>query len=49
MEVLSDAGIETGVAESNSNEVNRQSTSQKLVFNCIVGLRDTFAKEDAKG
>ncbi|MET4207338.1 hypothetical protein ABIB95_002145 [Bradyrhizobium sp. LA2.1] len=28
---------------------NRQSTSQKLVFNCTVGLRDTFAKEYAKG
>ncbi|MET4423287.1 hypothetical protein ABIB87_005381 [Bradyrhizobium sp. JR18.2] len=47
--MLSDAGIEASVVESNSNEVNRQSTSQKLAFNRTVGLRDTFAQEDAKG
>ncbi|RZN33222.1 hypothetical protein CWO90_10640 [Bradyrhizobium sp. Leo121] len=60
MEVLSDARIEASVVESNSNEVmkferkgyfvrNRQSTSQKLVFNRTVGLRDTSAKEYARG
>ena len=60
LEVLSDARIEVSVAESNSNEVmqferqgyfvrDQDSTPDKLVFNRTIGLRDTFAKEVAKG
>src|SRR3954471_22153733 len=56
LEVLSDARIEAGVAESNSNEVmqferqgyfvrDKDSTPGKPVFNRTIGLRDTFAKE----
>ena len=60
LEVLPDARIEAGVAESNSNDVlqferqgyfvrDKDSTPDRLVFNRTVGLRDTFAKEVAKG
>ncbi len=60
LEVLSDARIEVGVAESNSNEVmqferqgyfvrDADSTPDKPVFTRTIGLRDTFAKEVAKG
>jgi glutaminyl-tRNA synthetase len=60
LEVLSDARVEVGVAESNSNEVmqferqgyfvrDRDSTPDKPVFTRTIGLRDTFAKEVAKG
>jgi glutaminyl-tRNA synthetase len=56
LEVLPDARIEAGVAESHSNEVvqferqgyfvrDRDSTPAKPVFNRTIGLRDTFAKE----
>ena len=56
LEVLPDARIEAGVAESKSNDViqfERQgyfvrdpdSTTAKPVFNRTIGLRDTFAKE----
>ena len=60
LEVLKDARIEPGIVESNSAEpmqFERQgyfvrdpdSTGDRLVFNRTVGLRDTFAKEVAKG
>ena len=60
LEVLPDARIEPAVAESNSTEpmqFERQgyfvrdtdSTPGKPVFNRTIGLRDTFAKEVAKG
>ncbi|WP_315779343.1 MULTISPECIES: glutamine--tRNA ligase/YqeY domain fusion protein [unclassified Bradyrhizobium] len=60
LEVLTDARIEPAIAESNSDEpmqFERQgyfvrdpdSTPDKLVFNRTIGLRDTFAKEVAKG
>ncbi|CCD93734.1 Glutaminyl-tRNA synthetase (Glutamine--tRNA ligase) (GlnRS) [Bradyrhizobium sp. ORS 375] len=60
LEVLTDARIEPAIAESNSAEpmqFERQgyfvrdadSTPDKLVFNRTIGLRDTFAKEVAKG
>jgi glutaminyl-tRNA synthetase len=60
LEVLPDARIEVSIAESNSNEVmqferqgyfvrDQDSTPDKLVFNRTIGLRDTFAKEVAKG
>src|SRR4029079_1102086 len=60
LEVLSDARIEVSVAESNSNEVrqferqgyfvrDQDSAPDRLVFNRTIGLRDTFAKEFAKG
>ncbi len=56
LEVLPDAQIEAGVAESNSNDVlqferqgyfvrDRNSTPERPVFNRTIGLRDTFAKE----
>jgi glutaminyl-tRNA synthetase len=56
LEVLPDARIEAGVAESNSNDVlqferqgyfvrDRDSTPARPVFNRTIGLRDTFAKE----
>ncbi|MGJ4893246.1 glutamine--tRNA ligase/YqeY domain fusion protein [Bradyrhizobium sp. HKCCYLRH3099] len=60
LEVLTDARIEPAIAESNSAEpmqFERQgyfvrdpdSTPDRLVFNRTIGLRDTFAKEVAKG
>jgi glutaminyl-tRNA synthetase len=60
LEVLSDARVEMAVAESNSSEPmqferqgyfvrDKDSTPDRLVFNRTVGLRDTFAKEVAKG
>jgi glutaminyl-tRNA synthetase len=60
LEVLKDARIEPAIVESNSAEpmqFERQgyfvrdpdSTGDRLVFNRTVGLRDTFAKEVAKG
>ncbi|WP_316229760.1 glutamine--tRNA ligase/YqeY domain fusion protein [Bradyrhizobium sp. SZCCHNR1051] len=60
LEVLTDALIEPAIAESNSDapmQFERQgyfvrdtdSTPDKLVFNRTIGLRDTFAKEVAKG
>jgi glutaminyl-tRNA synthetase len=58
--VLSDARVEIAVAGSNSPEPvqferqgyfvrDKDSTPDRLVFNRTVGLRDTFAKEVAKG
>src|SRR3954452_9730517 len=60
LEVLKDARIEPAIAESNSDApmqferqgyfvVDRDSTSDRLVFNRTIGLRDSFAKEVAKG
>ncbi len=60
LEVLKDARIEPAIAESNSDapmQFERQgyfvrdpdSTPDRLVFNRTIGLRDTFAKEVAKG
>jgi glutaminyl-tRNA synthetase len=60
LEVLKDARIEPAIVESNSAEpmqFERQgyfvrdpdSTGDRLVFNRTIGLRDTFAKEVAKG
>ncbi|MGJ4911688.1 glutamine--tRNA ligase/YqeY domain fusion protein [Bradyrhizobium sp. HKCCYLRH2015] len=60
LEVLTDARIEPAIAASNSDapmQFERQgyfvrdpdSTPDKLVFNRTIGLRDTFAKEVAKG
>ncbi|WP_213772504.1 glutamine--tRNA ligase/YqeY domain fusion protein [Bradyrhizobium sp. dw_78] len=60
LEILSDARIEPAIAEANSAEpmqFERQgyfvrdsdSTPDRPVFNRTIGLRDTFAKEVAKG
>jgi glutaminyl-tRNA synthetase len=60
LEVLSDARIEPGVAQSNSSDViqferqgyfvrDRDSTPDRPVFSRTIGLRDTFAKEVGKG
>ena len=60
LEILTDARIEPAIAETNSNDVmqferqgyfvrDKDSTPGKLVFNRTIGLRDTFAKEVAKG
>jgi glutaminyl-tRNA synthetase len=60
LEVLTDARIEAAIAESNSDAAmqferqgyfvrDRDSTPDRLVFNRAIGLRDTFAKEVAKG
>jgi glutaminyl-tRNA synthetase len=60
LEVLKDARIEAAIAESNSDaamQFERQgyfvrdpdSTADRPVFNRTIGLRDTFAKEVAKG
>jgi glutaminyl-tRNA synthetase len=60
LEVLEDARVEPDVAESNSAEVmqferqgyfvrDKDSTADRPVFNRTIGLRDTFAKEVAKG
>jgi glutaminyl-tRNA synthetase len=60
LEIIRDARIELAIAEANSPDVmqfERQgyfvrdpdSAPDKLVFNRTIGLRDTFAKEVAKG
>ncbi|QQO11519.1 glutamine--tRNA ligase/YqeY domain fusion protein [Bradyrhizobium diazoefficiens] len=60
LEILSDARIEASVAESNATEPmqferqgyfvrDKDSTPGKPVFSRTIGLRDTFAKEVAKG
>ncbi|MHC2279705.1 glutaminyl-tRNA synthetase [Bradyrhizobium diazoefficiens] len=60
LEILSEARIEASVAESNSTEPmqferqgyfvrDKDSTPGKPVFSRTIGLRDTFAKEVAKG
>jgi len=60
LEVLKDARVEPSLAESNLDtavQFERQgyfvrdagSTADRLVFNRTIGLRDTFAKEVAKG
>ncbi|HET7886604.1 MAG TPA: glutamine--tRNA ligase/YqeY domain fusion protein [Bradyrhizobium sp.] len=60
LEVLKDARIEPEVATSNSAEAmqferqgyfvrDKDSTAERPVFNRTIGLRDTFAKEVAKG
>ena len=60
LEVLNDARVEPALAESNTGaavQFERQgyfvrdpdSTAEQLVFNRTIGLRDTFAKEVAKG
>jgi glutaminyl-tRNA synthetase len=56
LEILTDARIEPAVARANSDEPmqferqgyftrDKDSTSECLVFNRTIGLRDTFAKE----
>src|ERR1700759_317405 len=60
LEILKDARVEPAIAMSNSAEPvqferqgyfvrDRDSAADRLVFNRTVGLRDTFAKEVAKG
>jgi glutaminyl-tRNA synthetase len=60
LEVLNEARVEPAIAETNSPDVmqferqgyfvrDRDSTPERLVFNRTIGLRDTFAKEVAKG
>lgn len=60
LEILKDARIEPAIAESNSDAVmqferqgyfvrDADSTPGHLVLNRTIGLRDTFAKEVAKG
>jgi glutaminyl-tRNA synthetase len=60
LEILPDARVEASVAESNSTEPmqferqgyfvrDKDSTPGKPVFSRTIGLRDTFAKEVAKG
>jgi glutaminyl-tRNA synthetase len=60
LEILADARVEASVAESSSTEVmqferqgyfvrDKDSTPGKPVFSRTIGLRDTFAKEVAKG
>ena len=60
LEILSNARVEASVAESNSTEPmqferqgyfvrDKDSTPGKPVFSRTIGLRDTFAKEVAKG
>jgi glutaminyl-tRNA synthetase len=60
LEIISDARIEASVAESNTTEPmqferqgyfvrDKDSTPGKPVFSRTIGLRDTFAKEVAKG
>jgi glutaminyl-tRNA synthetase len=60
LEILADARIEASVAESNAMEPmqferqgyfvrDKDSTPGKPVFSRTIGLRDTFAKEVAKG
>ncbi|ABD88003.1 glutamine--tRNA ligase/YqeY domain fusion protein [Rhodopseudomonas palustris] len=60
LEVLSDARVEPAALQAAAGEVmqferqgyfvpDRESTPDKPVFNRTIGLRDTFAKEVAKG
>lgn len=60
LEVLSDARVEPALAGANSGEaiqferqgyfvLDRDSAPGKLVFNRTIGLRDTYAKDVAKG
>ena len=60
LEVLNDARVEPAIAETNSPDAmqferqgyfvrDKDSTSERLVFNRTIGLRDTFAKEVGKG
>ena len=60
LEILKDARIEADVAISNSTDVvqferqgyfvrDKDSTADRPVFSRTIGLRDTFAKEVAKG
>ena len=60
LEVLRDARIEPALATANSDDVmqferqgyfvrDRDSTPDKPVFNRTIGLRDSFAKDAAKG
>src|SRR5215475_10905789 len=60
LEILKEARIERAIAEANSAEAmqferqgyfvrDKDSTLDHLVFNRTIGLRDTFAKEVAKG
>ncbi len=60
LEVLKDARVEPAIAEANSDDVvqferqgyfvrDTDSTPDRPVFNRTIGLRDTFAKEVAKG
>jgi glutaminyl-tRNA synthetase len=60
LEVLKDARVEPAIAEANSPDAmqferqgyfvrDKDSTSERLVFNRTIGLRDTFAKEVGKG
>lgn len=60
LEVLKDARVEPAIAETNSPDAmqferqgyfvrDKDSTSERLVFNRTIGLRDTFAKEVGKG
>ncbi|MCK1350703.1 glutamine--tRNA ligase/YqeY domain fusion protein [Bradyrhizobium sp. CW7] len=60
LEILANARVEASVAESNSTEPmqferqgyfvrDKDSTSDRPVFSRTIGLRDTFAKEVAKG
>jgi glutaminyl-tRNA synthetase len=59
LEILSNARIEPAIAEANSSEPmqferqgyfvrDKDSKPDRLVFNRIIGLRDTFAKEVGK-
>ena len=60
LEILKNARVEPAIAEGNSSEPvqferqgyfvrDRDSTPDRLIFNRTIGLRDTFAKEVAKG
>ncbi|MBV9262588.1 MAG: glutamine--tRNA ligase, partial [Pseudolabrys sp.] len=60
LEVLREAKVEPAAAQAKIEEpvqferqgyfcLDRESTAQKLVFNRTIGLRDTFAKDIAKG
>jgi glutaminyl-tRNA synthetase len=60
LEILSDARVEQAIATANSAEPmqferqgyfvrDKDSAPDRLVFNRTIGLRDTFAKEVAKG
>jgi len=60
LDVLKDARVEPALKEAKVEQpvqferqgyfcLDRDSTSQKLVFSRTIGLRDTFAKETAKG
>jgi glutaminyl-tRNA synthetase len=60
LEVLRDARIEPALATANSDDVmqferqgyfvrDRDSTPERPVFNRTIGLRDSFAKDAAKG